>query len=397
MGIIGTLPKIKAPNNTNNPTSAVINWSFGPVILKTVTGNATFTFSSVDYSKEITVVVSADPAMTLASVLTFPTTEGAGNVLWPRGNPFCAVGVGESVVVSFKKNGNDIIAYVSNEQVRAIDDDADVDSSSATHVRDFYMEDPSETKYIISKWEKISGSGSGTIGYSDSTTTGMGRGVLTFSGDCTYRLKDFIPIVPDAGIGATCYFQMAGLGSCLLSLGFESYLYDSVSGYIPVTTPASDSTRLFLMNYQSVSTTTPTYKQEICFNESSNTAQNRQDFYTGTRFVKPIIKVSGYVSGLLHLSGFSIYTANFSARGVYTQGDQVIDGIKNFTSQIDLGSSANKISLQFATPAAGRIYTLTDVGANADFVMSEGTQIINGSKTFTSLITGTITNARYSS
>ena len=407
MGIIGTLPKIKSPKTANVETDTVINWSFGPVIIKQITGDTSFSFSNLDYSKEIIVVISY-PTGSLPANISFPKTGDSGipgKVLWPRGNPFCAVDSGESVVLSFTKNGNDIVAQVSNEQVRNVVDSPEIENSSVTHVRDFYMNDPSDTKYIISKWEKVIGSGSGVIGYAEPSLSGSGRGVLTFNGNCTYRLKDFIPVVPEAGIGGTCYFQMGSVGSCVVSIGFEAYRYDSTSGYmrvVPTGYTESDSTRFFLMYNNAVSSVSPSYVQEICFGESSSILQSKKDFYSdgslqATRFIKPVIKVSSYVGGNLYLSGLNIYTANFSARGVYTQGDQVINGVKNFTSKIDLGTGTNKISLNFDTPTTGRVYTLTDVGANANFVMTEGAQTINGAKTFTSLITGTITNARYSS
>jgi hypothetical protein len=47
------------------------------------------------------------------------------------------------------------------------------------------------------------------------------------------------------------------------------------------------------------------------------------------------------------------------------------------------GGSSNTITLTCTNPATNRTYTLSDVGANSNFVMDQGTQTINGLKTFT--------------
>ncbi len=89
-----------------------------------------------------------------------------------------------------------------------------------------------------------------------------------------------------------------------------------------------------------------------------------------------------------------------NASFVMTEGAQIINGIKTFTSipifpalsltnitltdvtnQIALGTG-NLITLNAPTPAVSRIYTIPDVLANADFVMTQGVQLINGLKTF---------------
>jgi fibronectin-binding autotransporter adhesin len=54
--------------------------------------------------------------------------------------------------------------------------------------------------------------------------------------------------------------------------------------------------------------------------------------------------------------------------------------IKATTNQLVLGTT-NTTTISATAPAASRTYTLPDVGANASFVMTEGTQTINGDKT----------------
>jgi hypothetical protein len=60
------------------------------------------------------------------------------------------------------------------------------------------------------------------------------------------------------------------------------------------------------------------------------------------------------------------------------------------SNQLALGgaSSSNVITLTAPTPTASRTYTIIDAGANANFVMSEGTATINGVKTFAGELIG---------
>jgi len=56
------------------------------------------------------------------------------------------------------------------------------------------------------------------------------------------------------------------------------------------------------------------------------------------------------------------------------------------TNQIRLGTT-NTTTISATAPASSRTYTVPDSGANSSFVMSDGTQTINGAKTFTGTIT----------
>jgi hypothetical protein len=69
---------------------------------------------------------------------------------------------------------------------------------------------------------------------------------------------------------------------------------------------------------------------------------------------------------------------------------QTISGAKTFstavtitptTNQLVLGTT-NTTTISATAPAASRTYTLIDAGANANIILSEGTQTINGAKTF---------------
>lgn len=82
---------------------------------------------------------------------------------------------------------------------------------------------------------------------------------------------------------------------------------------------------------------------------------------------------------------------------VLTVGDQTINGVKTFTSSVPITAISDQLTLGNITlnvnPAvAPRIYTVVDVGTDADFVMSAGIQTINGAKTFTSTLVDTLTS-----
>lgn len=91
-----------------------------------------------------------------------------------------------------------------------------------------------------------------------------------------------------------------------------------------------------------------------------------------------------------------------SASFIMSEGTQTINGSKTFgsaptapsanltntTNQLVLGTT-NTYTINATAPAASRVITLADPGAAASFVMTEGTQTINGAKTFSSIITGT--------
>ena len=78
---------------------------------------------------------------------------------------------------------------------------------------------------------------------------------------------------------------------------------------------------------------------------------------------------------------------------VMTDGTQTINGVRTYTSGIVVNattnqlvlSSPNTVTITAPSPATSRIYTIPDSGANSQFVMTDGTQTINGIKTFTSV------------
>src|ERR1044072_3720405 len=86
-------------------------------------------------------------------------------------------------------------------------------------------------------------------------------------------------------------------------------------------------------------------------------------------------------------------TANF----LISEGNQIVNGGITFTAattfapaggqiRIKPGGSGNEIVLTTTNPAATRAYTLIDAGADAAFVMTRGTQTLIGSMTFSSAV-----------
>lgn len=80
-----------------------------------------------------------------------------------------------------------------------------------------------------------------------------------------------------------------------------------------------------------------------------------------------------------------------NANFIMSEGTQTINGAKTFSTQITITPTTNQLVLGITqtitvtapTPAVSRVYTMQDVLADASFIMSEGTQTINGTKTFT--------------
>lgn len=99
---------------------------------------------------------------------------------------------------------------------------------------------------------------------------------------------------------------------------------------------------------------------------------------------------------------YSFPDVGASASFVMTEGSQTVNGSKSFSSSISVTSSSNQLSLHTGvnqliinsgTSAAARTYLVPDVGATANFVLTEGAQTINGNKTFGNdvVVTGDLT------
>lgn len=93
---------------------------------------------------------------------------------------------------------------------------------------------------------------------------------------------------------------------------------------------------------------------------------------------------------------YTIPDAGASASFVMTEGTQTVNGAKAFGSQIIISATSNHLKLATASnnaiisaasiATADRTITIPDPGANANFVLSEAAATINGQKTFGSAV-----------
>lgn len=86
---------------------------------------------------------------------------------------------------------------------------------------------------------------------------------------------------------------------------------------------------------------------------------------------------------------YTIPDVGTAADFILTTGTQTITGVKTFASsalKLQEVGSTDVVTVAVAALAASRIYTVPDAGAAASFVMTEGAQTINGTKTMSALI-----------
>ena len=96
--------------------------------------------------------------------------------------------------------------------------------------------------------------------------------------------------------------------------------------------------------------------------------------------------VNNYFSGGAQIGGSAVGSTSAAGLGVGTSpsgtaGSISMTGSLTGASSITMGSQSNKATIAYTTNTA-RTYTMPDAGADASFVMTEGTQTINGAKTF---------------
>jgi hypothetical protein len=92
---------------------------------------------------------------------------------------------------------------------------------------------------------------------------------------------------------------------------------------------------------------------------------------------------------------YTIPDAGGNVQFVMAGGTQTVAGAKTFSSAVTITPTTNQLvlgvtnttTISATAPASSAVYTIPDVGTTANFVMSNGTQIIAGSKTFSSSVT----------
>lgn len=93
---------------------------------------------------------------------------------------------------------------------------------------------------------------------------------------------------------------------------------------------------------------------------------------------------SGDVTLTVNASNLFAFSAGVSITGGVTFSGALT--ISATTNQLILGTT-NTTTINAAAPAASRVYSFEDAGTNANFVMSAGTQTVNGAKTFGNALT----------
>lgn len=290
MPILGTIPRIRQPITDINATT-VINWLSGPIFSRDISADTAFTFLTEGIGQEISVVL----LNTSTSVVTANFSPSSLALRWEKGEVLNQVGANQSTIFKFVNFGTYILASVVSEKVRT--------DLGYRHIDGFFFMDPSDIGYSLSRWELISGTG--VMAYEASNDSGMGYGRYSFDGNCLYRLKDYIPVMPYSGIGGFGRYKK-NLGTANINLGVSCF--DANKNDL-------SSNKPFVVNSGSV-TTSWAFSQDRAKNEGGG----NNNLATGTRFVKPYIQIlsySGTTSDKVYVSGYNIFTSNFSTVADY--------------------------------------------------------------------------------
>ena len=116
---------------------------------------------------------------------------------------------------------------------------------------------------------------------------------------------------------------------------------------------------------------------------------------TGATTISNTLNVTGdtTITGNLILGTTESPNSTLSVTGATTIGDTLnVAGDTTITGNLLLGTDVNKGTITYPTNIV-RTFTIPDTGEAANFVMTEGTQTINGVKTFSSKIDGNINSA----
>ena len=87
---------------------------------------------------------------------------------------------------------------------------------------------------------------------------------------------------------------------------------------------------------------------------------------------------------------YTLQDAGVDANFILSESNQTINGVKTFSSNVKITPTTNQLvlgttnttTISASAPSSSRTYTIPDTGANSSFVMTDGTQTLNGVKTF---------------
>lgn len=306
--LAGTGGSIKVLRGTYNFGANTINLTSG--IHLTCDGSKTiFTGSGTGFN-----IASTESAILLNSFATtgFSTAiniDGTGvgldNISLSSGTNGITLGanaqrVNISSTVSFDNISNKILnsATVTNNLISK--------TKSIGYQNDFLVIDHANKPAFLDSWKKISGAG--TLSYVDTSDSKIGRGVWAITGNGTWALEDFMPVIVEVGVGGYILFKSLS-GAAQITAG--CYSYDSALSLLP-------NNGGFIADV--VSTTLSwEYKQSMC----STAGVLPQQFHADTKFIRPVITVANN-TGTVYFDGFNIFPMSFSRMSRYADPNYAI-------------------------------------------------------------------------
>lgn len=161
------------------------------------------------------------------------------------------------------------------------------------------MYQSNKSSYLY-KWIRVSGTG--TLTYIDTSTCKMGRGVWAVTGDGTWVLADYVPVLSDAGVGGYVTFYASSGNTATFTAGHFGY-----DGNYALLTDNGG----FIVNGQAV-TTSWQYFNDFC----TGSGATKNEFASGTTFLRPRITIASN-TGTVYFDAFSIFIANVATIAQY--------------------------------------------------------------------------------
>ena len=127
---------------------------------------------------------------------------------------------------------------------------------------------------------------------------------------------------------------------------------------------------------------------------TSSTTATWQNISAGISIVAPTAATDAN-GAIISGSTLQLEFATATNPGILSVAAQTLAGTKTFSSAVIISPANNQVvlgttnttTINAVAPASSITYSIPDTGSNSSFVMTDGTQIINGSKTFSSAVT----------
>lgn len=173
----------------------------------------------------------------------------------------------------------------------------------------------------------------------------------------------------------------AGAPSLTFTGDTDTGFYYIASNTLGLTTAGVERVRLSSSSLQSALalTLTPTSNQLVLGTTNTTTISATAPAASRVYTLPDVLGAADFImsAGTQTINGSKTFGSAINAPS---------ENLTNTTNQLVLGTT-NTYTINATAPATSRVITLADPGAAASFVMTEGSQTINGSKTFGSTIT----------